>query len=126
MNDDILDHTITKTQIRLQIIFKEDIMANKKYTMTLANGNVIKDLILNGNNYVSNTEVSEKLFEGDISPIKITDGVQEEILENMELVRIANWEEKWWILIQEKPPVSEVEKIRADIAYLSMMCDVEL
>ena len=101
-------------------------MANKKYTMTLANGNVIKDLILNGNNYVSNTEVSQKLFEGDISPIKITDGVREEILENMELVRIANWEEKWWILIQEKPPVSESEKTRADIVYLSMMCDVEL
>lgn len=101
-------------------------MANKKLTMTLANGNVIKDLILNGNNYVSNTEVMEKVFSGKISPVRISDGVKEEVLENMEFVRIANWEDKWWILIQEKPPVSETKKLRADLEYLSMMCDVEL
>lgn len=101
-------------------------MANKKLTMTLANGNVIKDLILNGNNYVSNMEVTEKVFSGKISPVRISDGVKEEILENMKFVRIANWEDKWWILIQEKPPISETEKLHADLEYLSMMCDVEL
>ena len=101
-------------------------MTNKKLTMTLSNGNVIKDLILNGNNYVSNTEVTEKVFSGKISPIRISDGVKEEVLENMEFIRIANWEDKWWILIQEKQPISETEKLRADFEYLSMMCDVEL
>ena len=101
-------------------------MTNKKLTMTLSNGNVIKDLILNGNNYVSNTEVTEKVFSGKISPIRISDGVKEEVLENMEFIRIANWEDKWWILIQEKLPISETENLRADLEYLSMMCDVEL
>ncbi|MGL5255374.1 MAG: hypothetical protein ACRC9L_10370 [Brevinema sp.] len=101
-------------------------MANKKYTMRLANGNAISNLVLNGNNYVSDVEVVEETFDGVISPVIITDGINEEVLENMELVRIANWENKWWILIQEKPPISENEKLRSDIEYVAMMCDIEL
>lgn len=98
---------------------------DKKYTMTLNNGSILENLELNGNNYVSETEITEAIFSGNISPIIISDGINEELFEHMELVRIANWENKWWILIQEKKPLSETYKLRADIDYLSMVLDIE-
>ena len=101
-------------------------MELKKYTMTLANGNILNNLELNGNNYVSETEVTTDIFEGNISPIEISDGDNVEIFDNMELVRIANWENKWWVLILEKEPIPVETKLQADIIYLAMMMDVEL
>lgn len=101
-------------------------MKKKLYTMTLANGNAIDNLELNGNNYVSDIEVTTDIFEGGISPIEISDGDNTEVLDNMELVRIAKWENKWWILIQEKAPIPVETKLQADIIYLAMMMDVEL
>lgn len=101
-------------------------MNKKRYSMILNNGTILNNLELNGNNYVSTIEVTSADFSGNISPIIISDGETEELLENMEFVRIANWENKWWILIQKKPPISETTKLRADIDYLSMMLDVEL
>lgn len=98
----------------------------KLYTMILANGNAIDNLELNGNNYVSDIEVSTDTFRGGISPVKISDGKKEETLDNMELVRIANWENKWWILLQEKEPPSMTMKLQADITYMAMMMDIEL
>ena len=94
--------------------------------MTLANGNILNNLELNGNNYVSEIEVSTDIFEGNLSPIEISDGDNVEIFDNMELVRIANWENKWWILIQEKAPIPVETKLQADILYLAMMMDIEL
>lgn len=101
-------------------------MSKKTYTMTLANGNILENLELNGNNYVSEVEVTTAAFIGNISPILISDGENEEILDNMELVRIANWEDAWWILIQEKEPLPIEAKLQADITYIAMMMDIEL
>lgn len=101
-------------------------MDRKLYTMTLANGTVLKDLELNGNNYVSKTEVTTKAFAGNILPVKISNGKTEEVLDNVELVRIANWEDAYWILLQEKEVPSARMKLRADVDYLSMMLDIEL
>lgn len=101
-------------------------MSKKTYTMTLANGNILKNLELNGNNYVSEVEVTTADFVGNISPILISDGTSEEVLDNMELVRIANWEDAWWILIQEKEPLPIEAKLQADITYIAMMMDIEL
>ena len=101
-------------------------MSKKTYTMTLANGNILENLELNGNNYVSEVEVTTADFVGNISPILISDGENEEILNNMELVRIANWEDVWWILMQEKEPLPIEAKLQADITYITMMMDIEL
>ena len=103
-----------------------DNMDKKIYTITLANGAVLNGLELNGNNYVSNIEIKEDIFDGTISPIKISDGKTEKILDNMQLIRIANWENKWWILILEKEKTKKIDQIQADIVYLSMMMDINL
>ena len=45
-------------------------MDNKKYSITLADGTVISDLRLNGNNYISETPLTPELFDGNCSTVR--------------------------------------------------------
>lgn len=102
-------------------------MDTKTYTMTLSDGTVIGNLTLNGNNYISKTPVDAAIFAGNCSPVVISDGENEEIHENAELVQIAQYGNEYWIVIRD---LSEQEirdlKTRSDIDYIAMMTDIDL
>ena len=44
----------------------------KSFKITLADGTQLKNLKLNGNNYISKTEITEDDFKGKLSKITIT------------------------------------------------------
>ena len=41
-------------------------MGDKIYKITLTDGTVINDLKLNGNNFISSTEIEESVFDGNL------------------------------------------------------------
>ena len=99
----------------------------KTYKITLADGTIIDNLTLNGNNYISAELIDASIFEGNCSPIVINDGVTDEVHEHMELVQVTTVNGASWIVLRD---ISQKElkeaKSDADIEYLAMMCDVEL
>lgn len=101
----------------------------KSFKITLADGTQLKNLKLNGNNYISKTEITEDDFKGKLSKITIeneTDKTSEE-LEHMELVQIVHYEDGYYFVLRQLS-TDEIDKIKtkADIEYLAMMTDVDL
>lgn len=100
----------------------------KSWKITLANGTQLKDLKLNGNNFISETEITEDIFEGNLSRVVIEDeegNVQE--YEHMQLIQIVHYEDGYYFILRElsKDELERI-KIQADIEYLAMMSDIDL
>lgn len=102
-------------------------MDEKIYKITLANGTVLDNLTMNGNNFISEETVDVHVFDGNCSPIIIDDRTSEEIHEHMDLVQVTVVEGKSWFVLRDIPQKElEQTKLKSDIEYLAMMCDVEL
>lgn len=102
-------------------------MDEKIYRITLADGTVLDNLTMNGNNFISEEAIDAHIFDGKCSPVIINDGVNEEIHENMDLVQVTTVDEKSWFVLRDIPQKElEQAKLKSDIEYLAMMCDVEL
>ena len=102
-------------------------MDDKRYSITLADGTVLSDLELNGNNYVSKTAVQASLFTGNCSPMTISDGENEEVHEHAELVQVKRYGDEYWMVFRDIS-VKELReaKVRSDVDYIAMMTDVDL
>ena len=102
-------------------------MNRKTYTVTLADSTVINNLKLNGNNFVSEEEVSSTLFDGNCSPVIVNDGARDVTHDNMELVQVTEEDGKYWFILRDisKAELDQI-KIQSDIAYIAMMADIEL
>lgn len=97
---------------------------DKTYKITLADGTVLNNLKLNGNNFISKVPVDAAIFKNNCSSVVIN----EEAHQNMELVQVTKNElgEYWFVLRDLSEAELAAIKTRADIEYLAMMCDVEL
>ena len=103
-------------------------MDTKTYTITLADGTVLDDLKLNGNNFISNTAINADIFNENCSPIIVSDGVNSETHNYMEFVQVTEQEPgKYWFVLRELS-ASELARIKmqSDIDYLAMMAGIEL
>lgn len=98
-----------------------------KYTIDLGNGTVLSDLTLNGNNYVSQTEVTEDTFEG-MENVTITDSDgNEQTLNNVELVQCKKFEDGYYFVLREMTD-AEVKQANNDaqILFTAVMTDTLL
>lgn len=94
------------------------------YTITLSDGTEIKNLSLNGNNFISDTPLDAALFAGNTKTVRITGPDMEETHENMELVSIRQDGGKYWFVLRDLSPQELKErKMLADIAALSTTSD---
>lgn len=102
-------------------------MSEKIYKITLSDGTVIDNLKLNGNNFISNEIIDPMLFSGNCSPIVISEGINEEIHDNMELVQITQVNGDYWFVLRDIA-ISELKqlKLQSDIEYVAMMAGIEL
>lgn len=103
-------------------------MDSKTYTITLADGTVLDNLKLNGNNFISNTAINADIFNENCSPVIISDGVNSETHNNMEFVQVTEQEPgKYWFVLRELS-ASELARIKmqSDIEYVAMMAGIEL
>lgn len=100
-------------------------------TIVLADGTVLGDLVRNGTNYISQSEINRSVFQGNCSPltVRITgdEEVYEEVHENAALVHLTRMGDEYWFAFRD---ISEREmneaKIRSDIDYIAMMADIDL
>ena len=94
------------------------------YTITLHDGTEIKNLSLNGNNFISDTQLDAALFSGNLQTVRITGPDMEETHENMELVGIRQDDGKYWFVLRELSSQELNERrILEDIAALSTTTD---
>ncbi len=102
-------------------------MNNKIYNITLADGTVLDNLRLNGNNYISDTELTADTFLGNLGRVTINDGEKDTVYENMDLVQIVKYDNEYWFILRTmtKKELQDI-KNRSDIDYIAMMTDVEL
>lgn len=102
-------------------------MDDKTYKITLADGAVIDNLKLNGNNFISKTRIAAEMFLDNCSPVIVSDGENNDVHENVELVRLSEMNGEYWFVLRDIP-ADELEKIKmqSDIEYVAMMAGVEL
>lgn len=102
-------------------------MDEKIYEIILADGTVIENLRLNGNNYISSVVISSSVFTNNCSPVVISDGLNNETHDNMELVQVTEVNGECWFVLRD---ISAIElkqlKLQSDIEYVAMMSGIEL
>lgn len=102
-------------------------MDEKNYKITLADGTELSNLTMNGNNFISEATIDPGIFQSNCSPVVISDGEHDETHENMELVQVTEVNgQSWFVLRDMTPKELEQAKIKSNIEYLAMMCDVDL
>ena len=95
----------------------------------MADGTQISGLELNGNNFVSKTELKPEQFKGKLSTVTITGtGVDEEgasflgTFKNMQLVQIQHFEDGWYFILRTLT-AKEIREMQVDsrLDYIEMM-----
>lgn len=98
------------------------------YTITLANGNVFKNLQCNGLYFISASEITEDQLSGKISPVTFQHGSHTFVVDYMAFKEILHpTEDEWWMRFETIQP-DEVKRLAtaAKMDYLSMMTGVDL
>lgn len=73
------------------------------YTITLANGEKIRNLEMNGTNYVSKNRIDESIFDNNLSTIKVSDGESETTYTDMVFVQQMRWSDgSYYLAFREK------------------------
>lgn len=100
------------------------------YSITLQDGTVINELELNGNNYISNTVIPDKVFDRNLGKVEISDGETTEIFFDMKLMSNIEREGRSWIVLGQKTEqdflLEAIAQQRADVDYIAIMKGVEL
>ena len=97
-------------------------------TIVLADGTTLSNLTVNGDNFISNVELTEDIFENNMSPVTIDTDDEHMIHDHMDLVQIVHWKEnEWWFVLRDltQQELNDA-KTRADIDFIAMMTDVDL
>ena len=104
-------------------------MEVKKYTIKLSDGTELKDLTMNGNNYVSGNMVDESVFADNCTPMIITgDDGSEEILEHGVFEQQMEWPDgTWYLTFREKTPDEiRADRMQSQIDYIAMISDIDV
>ena len=87
------------------------------YTITLPSGTKLENLKLNGNNFVSDTEVDESLFTDLLSEVKIEGSEESEqsyTMKNVYLLQQVHYDDGYYFILAERE-ISEQEQINANL-----------
>jgi hypothetical protein len=91
------------------------------YTITLADGTELKNLELNGNNYISETIIDNSVFNDNLSTVNIFDGETDTTYTNMVLVQNTTYDgiTSWFILRErtEQEKNDELIQNKIDSAF---------
>lgn len=79
------------------------------YEIKLANGTILKDLKMNGNNYVSSMIINDETFESNLMNVSITGPEGTQIFEDMTLIQNKIYGLESWFILSEK---TDEEKIK--------------
>jgi len=72
------------------------------YHIKLADGTIIENLELNGNNYIARQVIEDSIFENNLSLVEISDGEKIETYQDMKLLSNIIRDGKSWIVLRQK------------------------
>lgn len=84
------------------------------YKITLADGTMLENLVLNGNNFIAQTAVSDAVFKDNMATVTITnleDGTAEQIEDGVLLSNIVR-DGKSWLVLGQKSAEQKAEETR--------------
>lgn len=90
------------------------------YKITLADGTVLDNLELNGNNFISDTLIDDSVFIGNLTSVTIEGDESKETHTNMKLTANRVMAGKQWFILSDK---SEDELWRDSIE--AALCDID-
>lgn len=98
------------------------------YKITLADGTVLKNLELNGNNYIAEGVIDDAVFKDNLATVTITDGKTTETYEDMVLLSHRVDGGRSWIVLGEKSAQEKaMERINAMLSSAAdSITDVQL
>lgn len=98
------------------------------YTITLADGFKMKNLEMNGNNYIYQGNLDTSIFTDNLSPVTISDGENTEVHEHMKYVEpyYDDPGNTWFVLIDVPESELQYAELYSKIDYVAMMADVEV
>ena len=99
------------------------------YKITLADGTELNDLVLNGNNFIAQTAVSDAVFKNNMATVTITnleDGTAEQIEDGVLLSNIVRDGKSWLVLGQKSAEQKAMEARDKEIAELRQAMTVLL
>lgn len=85
------------------------------YTMTLHDGTVLRNLELNGNNYIADGVLADSVFADNLTSVTITDGETVETFTDMCLVSNREEEGRSWFVLGEKSAQQKQEERVAEL-----------
>ena len=71
------------------------------YKITLADGTILDNLFINGNNFISDSRIDGAVFDGNLGRVHITGPGVDETFENLELAGIREDGGKCWIVLRQ-------------------------
>ena len=71
------------------------------YTITLADGTILDNLLINGNNFISDSRIDASVFDGNLGRVHITGPGVDETFENLELAGLREDGGKCWIVLRQ-------------------------
>lgn len=97
-----------------------------RYEITLTDGTVLSNLLMNGNNYVSQNKITHTVFDNNLSLVTITetnDNTTTEITyDELELIHCTDYEDGTYFTLREIPSLTlELRNMKSDIEFLNMM-----
>lgn len=93
------------------------------YKITLADGTELNDLVLNGNNFIAQTAVSDAVFKDNMATVTITnleDGATEQLEDGVLLSNIVRDGCSWIVLGQKSEEEKRLETIDSTFTDLQM------
>lgn len=87
------------------------------YTMTLSDGTQLKNLKLNGNNWITSEVITENTFSGKLNKVSVTDGKTTQEYKDQTLVQIQQYGNEYWFILGEQ---TQDEKINQSITELQV------
>lgn len=100
-----------------------------QYTITLADGQKLTGLGVNGSNFVSPVRVDEAIFRDNLEIMTVSDGETETVYHNIELIQQQAWPDGAWYLAFREKTGQEMaaEALRKAVAdNASSMTDLQL
>lgn len=97
------------------------------YTITLNNGTKLKNLELNGNNYIAEGVIEDSVFQDNLASVTITDGKTTETYTDMVLIsNRVDGGRSWFILGVKSEKQKQEEATARRIAELEQAMNVLL
>ena len=93
----------------------------------LSNGNTIDNVMLNGNNYISDKIISDDIFTDGLSIVTVVDGDISTEYKNMKLIQNIVIDGKSWFILAEKTEEETLkERLKSTEDALMILMDLQM